>query len=314
MQEKRNIRLFILLVALMTTTGFAWWAITGEVKSPVDKTMFRIASDKTDRVELLSAHDTVTLRVENGKWRVNEAYYADLNMMQVLFATIDRIEPKRNVGINQRDSISRLLQTEGTTVRFFENNNLQLEFQAGGNARKTEAWYQLTRDMNPYVVVIPGYRAYGSGIFELDASGWRDKRVFNFPWRNFKSLTVSVFSEPAESFTISGRQNIFGVEGMAASDTTKINDYIDAVSLLVGDAFISKESSVAYVGPGSNNPAFRIEVMDIASRTYSLDVYAPVKNDPNILAKWGDEFILINREKIIPLARKKDYFKKKPTP
>jgi len=28
-------------------------------------------------------------------------------------------------------------------------------------------------------------------------------------------------------------------------------------------------------------------------------LYAPVKNDSNILAKWGDEFILINREKII---------------
>ncbi len=35
---------------------------------------------------------------------------------------------------------------------------------------------------------IPGYRVYVSGIFELDESGWREKRVFAFNWQNFQKL------------------------------------------------------------------------------------------------------------------------------
>src|SRR6187551_2332698 len=124
MQEKRNIRLFILLITLLAITTIVYWFVNREAKSPVDKTLFRIASDKTDRVEIISKRDTIVLRVDNSKWRVNDLYNADLNMIEVLFATIDQIEPKRQVGANQRDSISKLLETEGSTIRFFESDNL----------------------------------------------------------------------------------------------------------------------------------------------------------------------------------------------
>jgi len=312
MQEKRNIRLLVLFIVMMIVTAAAYLLTHREAKSAIDKTLFRIASDKTDRVEIISKKDTVTLRVENGKWRVNGAYSADLNMIQVLFATIDQIEPKRLVGANQKDSISHLLQAEGATVRFFENNNQQIEFQAGGNARKTEAWYQLTSEMNPYVMGIPGYRAYGSGIFELNASGWRDKRVFNFNERNFKSLETIVSKEPSQGFIISMKKNIVGIDGIAEADTTKLIDYLDAVSLLVGDQFISPGYSTRYDSLSKIQPSFKIVVTDIASRAYALELYPPLKNDQNVLGKLGDgEFILINREKVIPLARKKDYFKRK---
>jgi hypothetical protein len=315
MQEKRNRQRFILFIVLLAITTTVYLLVHREAKSPVDKTLFRIASNKTDRVEIVSKKDTIKLRVENGKWKVNDAYNADLNMIQVLFATIDQIEPKREVGANQKDSIGRLLQTEGSTVRFFENDNLQLEFQAGGNLRKTEAWYQLTSAMNPYVMVIPGYRVYGSGIFELDANGWRDKLIFNPNWRNFKSLTTTVFKEPSQGFTIVMKQNLLVVDGIPEADTTKLNDYVDAVSLLAGDQFISPGYSPRYDSLGKTQPSFKIEINDIAGRTYFLELYPPLKNDQNILGKLGDsEFILINREKIIPLARKKDYFKKKPAP
>jgi hypothetical protein len=312
MQEKRNRQLLILLIALLVITTSTYLLVNREAKSPVDKSLFRIASDKTDRVEIISKKDTISLHVENNKWSVNNTYSADLNMIQVLFATIDQIEPKRQVGINQKDSISRLLQTEGSTVRFFENDNLQLEFQAGGNARKTEAWYQRTSEMNPYVMVIPGYRVYGSGIFEIDANGWRDKRIFNFNWRNFKTLTTTVSKESAQGFMISMKQNMFGVHGIPEADTTKLNDYLDAVSLLVGDQFISPGYSARYDSLAKTQSSFKIEIADIASRSYSLELFPPLKNDSYVLGKLGEvEFILINREKIIPLARKRDYFKKK---
>jgi len=315
MQEKRNHQLFILLVVLLTLTTSAYVLVHREAKSEIDKALFRIASDKTDRVEIVSKKDTIILSVENGKWKVNDVHDADLNMIQVLFATIDQIEPKRQVGASQKDSISRLLQTQGVTVRFFENDNSQLEFQAGGNSRKTEAWYQLTREMNPYVMVIPGYKVYGSGIFELDANGWRDKLIFSPNWRNVKRLATTVSNDPSQSFTISMKQNVLTLDGIPEPDTTKLLDYVDAISLLVGEQFISPGYSASYDSLSKTQSSFKIDIHDIASRTYSLEVYPPLKNDQNILGKLeNEELILIKREKIIPLARKRDYFKKTQAP
>ena len=111
------------------------------------------------------------------------------------------------------------------------------------------------------------------------------------------------------------KQNVLTLDGIPEPDTTKLLDYVDAISLLVGDQFIAPGYSAAYDSLSKTQPSFKIDIHDIAGRTYSLEVYPPLKNDQNILGKLEDEeLILIKREKIIPLARKRDYFKKTQVP
>ena len=194
----------------------------------------------------------------------------------------------------------------------FTIGNLVQSFQAGGNIQKTESYFQKP-GQPAYVMTVPGYRLYVSYILELDESGWRDKRVFNFNWRNFKSLHMIVPGDASQNFEVSFKDQFFGIAGIDAVDTTKLNDYLDAVSLLNADQFLKPGVSTLYDSVVKTKPAFRIEVKDIADKTYSLDLFVPLKNDPNVLGKMdGSQPVIFNPNNILPIARKRNYFIQKP--
>ena len=115
--------------------------------------------------------------------------------------------------------------------------------------------------------------------------------------------------DPTQNFEVSFKDQFFGVTGIAEVDTTKLNDYLDAVSLLSTEQFIKPGFSVLYDSLLKTNASFRIEVRDIADKTYSLDVFVPVKNDPNLLGRLdGNQSVIFNRNNILPIARKRDFF------
>ena len=179
----------------------------------------------------------------------------------------------------------------------------------GGNDRKSETYYELTGSGAPYLVTIPGYRVYVAAIFELNSYDWRDKRIFNFKWQNFKRLTASFAGNEKESFAISFQNKFFGLEGNPSADTTRLNDFLDAVSLVEAARYLPAGESVVYDSILATTPYYSIEVSDIANRTYRLDLYPPIKQDPAILGKLGDgQALFISREDLIRLDRKKGHF------
>jgi hypothetical protein len=153
------------------------------------------------------------------------------------------------------------------------------------------------------VVTIPGYRVYLASIFELNANDWRDKRIFNFNWQNFKSLSASFPSEPQQNFTISFKDQYFGIDGLPLADTTKLNNYLDAVSLAQGDRIVSKEDASL---SESATPDFQIEVNDIANRSFLLKVFT--KPDQAIGQFNDSTFFLLNPGVIENIGRRKNYF------
>jgi hypothetical protein len=310
MQAKRNLRLLISLVIL---TGLCFVFIFSGTRSntiEVDKSLFRVEDQtQVNKVVLEASGKQIELRYDGSKWVVNNSFEADRQLVTVFFATIMQAEPKRPVSETLLDSVNHYIQKKGIHIRLFEGEAVVKDFWASGNDRKTETYFQLTGDKTPYLVTIPGYRVYVASIFELPANDWRDKRIFNFRWETFKSLISSFHKEPREDFTISFKSQYFGIDGLPEADTTKLNDYLDAVSLINGVRFVSAGESKVYDSLLLTTPDFTILVTDIANRKYQLEVFPPAVGETAILGRLNRESpVVFNRKEIALISRKRSYF------
>jgi hypothetical protein len=307
MQEKKNIRLIISLLLLIIATVLTAWLMNRSDQDVVDKDLFKTADLKSvDEITLESTNGKTKLEFNGTKWKINDRYDADRDLIDVLFATLQQAAPKRPVATSLRDSISNYLKKAGVKVSLYIDGKKIKTFFAGGNERKTQAYFNDAENNAPYVMVIPGYRVYTSGIFELEANGWRDKRIFNFNWRNFKSLTATFPAQPDQNFKATFIDHYFGIEGITAVDTTKLNDYLDAVSLLTADRFIEKGLDSLLI----QRPILIIEVADVADRHFKLSIYPTRKNELARGILGEDQYVVFRQEKFEEIFRKKDYFRK----
>lgn len=276
----------------------------------VDKSIFKVENlSLIDRVELLSANSEVELSFSGSKWLVNKSQEADEQLITVLFATLQQAEPKRMVANNLKDSVSNLLMKNGVKLNLYQGDVLVKSFYAGGNETKTEAYFM--DESGPYIMTIPGYRVYVSGVFELEANGWRDKRIFNFNWRNFKKLTAEFSRQPDQNFTISDQGAGFDLVNSPPSDTTRLNDYLDAVSLLIAKEYLTSGRVPFYDSLLQTTPIATISVYDLGDNALTLDLYPPVEGDPDALGRMnGTDPVLFGRAQVMPILKTRDYFKR----
>jgi hypothetical protein len=311
MQEKRNIKLLVLLALLVLATVVTSW-MSVQPETSIEKNIFKVEDIKlVDKVLLESSSGKIELKFNGTRWRINDKYEADRNLIDVLFATIQQAEPKRPVSSSLKDSVAQALEKHGIKVSLFIKDQVREIFFAAGNVQKTQTYFKREGDDTSYVMVIPGYRVYVSGIFELEMNGWRDKRIFNFNWRNFKNLTATFPSAPEQNFSVTFIDRYFGIEGISSIDTAKLNNYLDAVSLLTADKFAESDSSKELDSLSGSDPLLTIDVTDVADRHYQLSIYNAIEKK-TVPGKIGqDQFVILNRQKLTEIFRKKDYFIKR---
>jgi hypothetical protein len=308
-QQKKNIRLLLSLVVLIALSAMVYWFQHREV-SVVDKNKFRAADLATiDQVELTTGDAVVTLTLDGARWKVN-GRLADRDMIDVLFATLQQAEPKRAVSASQMDSVAHWLTRSGVQVKLMREGQVEQTFIAGGNRSKTQAYFRNPADDEIYLVAIPGYRVYASGIFELPETGWLDKYVFNFNWRNFQDLSVSFPGQEQENFEVRFIDGLFTIPSMD-TDTTRLNNFLDAVSLVTVDAFMARPT------PPTDSllqttPYVVITVRDVGSHEYRLELFPPMKGTAEILGRInGQQAAWFSLPKARELTRPRSFFRKK---
>jgi hypothetical protein len=310
MQERKNKLRFLLLAALTVATLLLLWWVQPENRLDVDQNIFQVADLTTiSQVKLEGDSSVVALSYDGGRWRVNDLYNADRNMISVLFATLQQVRPKRAVGIAQQDSIFRNLTRSGVKVSLYEGSELRKEFWAGGNRAKTQAFFGDPATQHVYVVTIPGYRVYAAGILELKESGWRDKFVFEFNWRNFKSLEADFPDKPSENFKVSKGKDFFGIEGLPEADTARLNTFLDDLSLLRVEEYITEPRLTDSLQ--EINPRVEFTVMDIGNRAYRLRLYSTgsSRQSPGLIQE--SQLALFESRKIQSLLKSRSFFRKK---
>lgn len=310
MQEKRNKRLLILLVALICVTGATLWMKRADQKEIIAKDLFNhFDLQSVNEIRLESKNEKVTLVFNGSRWKVNEGYYADPAMIEVLFATIRQAVPKRPVASAVQDSVSKALEDNGVKVSILAAGNVIETFYAGGNDTKSQAYFVKANKGTPYLVNIPGYRVYVSGIFELTESGWRDKRIFTLNWRNFEELQAQFPGRPADDFKIALIDQFISIPGMSTVDTTQINNFMDNLLSLTAEEFVP--GAPALDSLGKQSPVMSVAVKDVAGKLYKLSVYSPLGKSGNIYGLVNEkEWALFARERISSIIRPRKSFGK----
>lgn len=306
-QEKKNKVLVISFGGLMILAVVLFFYQAD--KQEIDKSIFKVDDlSLVDRVTLSSANGDVELSFSGSKWLVNNNQEADEQLITILFATLQQAEPKRQVANSMKDSVSSMVLNHGVKLNLYQGEALVKSFYAGGNAAKTEAYFM---DDEPYIMVIPGYRVYVSGVFEVEANGWRDKRVFNFNWRNFKKLEAKFSRQANQNFSIADQGSGFDLVNSPPSDTTRLNDYLDAVSLLMAKEYLTSGRQSIYDSLIQTLPIATISVYDLGDNVMTLDLYPPLDGDPDALGRLnGIDPVLFGREQVIPILKTRDYFRK----
>ena len=305
-QARKNKRLVVVLIVLIAATAIGV-SMTGKREYVnVNRNLFKISNtESVDRLTLERSGEAVELKFNGTRWMVNEQFGADGNLIKVIMATLQQVEAKRKVSENQQDSVREALLKDGVKVSVYAGNEVVSQFYAGGNAQKTQALFKSASDNDVYVMNIPGYRVYVSGIFEMEPSGYREKRVFDFNWRNFQGLEAKFSDKPAQSFTVSPQKGVFGIEGIP-TDTTKLGAFMDAIFSLSVDEFVET--------PGYSDSLTRIKpfldltLRDVAKNEYSLKIYTetPSGQVPGLMN--GKDAVLINSQRLRPILRPKSYF------
>jgi hypothetical protein len=307
MQKNKNIRLLISLIALSIATALLF-LFGNPNRSDVDKTIFKVKDQNTiDKVVFESAKGKVELKFDGAKWKVNSTHEADGQLVTVFFASILQVEPKRKITGVQQDSIKNRMAKDGIKVSMWEGEKMEKEYWVSGNDQKTETYFQLANDA-PYFVTIPGYRVYVASIFELTENEWRDKRVFNFNWQNFKSLKSHLPQQTNQDFTISFANKLFGIEEVAVADTTKLSNYLESIFNLQADRILSQEEATNYDSLFATSPLLQIEIQDIAKRTFGLKIYPPQGKSKLVVAKMNEEPILLQPQAAASVMRRREYF------
>ncbi len=304
-QEKKNKSLAILLVVLVLITGSLIVFFEGDNAVAIDKNLFRPADLKSiDEIRMTRKDDTLILKYNGSYWMVDDVYRADRNMIQVLFATLQQAEPKRAVSGAMQDSVTSIVRDRGTRVVLLQAGAKRGEFIAGGNTSKTVAWFVTEDERNSYVMTIPGYRVYVSGIFELDESGFRDKLAFGFNWQNFKSLAAKFMTRPSENFSVSMQKGYFAVNELPATDTTKLYNYLDDVARLTVDGYPSEMPA------DTGKFDVRITITDIGSKTYDLKIFS-TDNQSKVNGILNGEPVYLSPARIRTVTKGKSFFSKK---
>lgn len=301
---QRNKFLLVSLLVLLPTTALLFYWRSAARGSDLDPSMFKIEEQiNVNRVVLERSGEKIELNYNRITWQVN-AQEADRQLVKVFFATLLQAEPKRKLTGAKGDSIRMKMTSSATRVLLWDDDVLVKEFFVLGNSKTSETYYQLQGDAGVYLVTIPGYRVYLASIFELSPNDWRERRLFNFNWQNFKRLSASFPSQPNENFSISFNNSDFGVENFSAADTAKVNTYLDAVSLIKADRILSDRESPAI--DSATAPDMTLEVFDIANRSMKLSIYV---HSQGIFGRWNDlEWVQISAEALRPVFYRRSHF------
>lgn len=202
----------------------------------LDPEMFRLPTDVIiDEFFLQNAGDSVLVTGGTGGWKVNGRYDADLDRVRLIFAVMDRARPRREAG----DSVALKINREGLIVEFRENKNAILSLKVWSDPASGYVWFSRVGRSAPAEMFIPGYRSSLISAFSTSEEDWRDKRIFNFNWRNFVRLDMDIPGQPENGFSISVQDGLLSIQDMAEPDTTRLKNYMDAVQLLEGESIIA---------------------------------------------------------------------------
>lgn len=310
MQKRKNIRLIFIFLLLLSWTVIFFNLRESGKRISVDENKFAVADTaRIDKV-IIQKSSAVKIILEKGtqRWHVNDQYDLDPSMKTVLMAVLYQVRVKRSVPKNKIESINQDLDQNGNRIEIIMDDGNSKTFIAGGNGISISYFRYPGED--PYIVYLPGYESYVSGIFDVTVNDWRDRMIFQTSWLGLKELSIVYPDQPGDNVVIKAENNLYRVENITNLDTVALMNYIDEISYFYTDQFISPGQIPAYDSIRNTKPValFSVDAIGLMD-IIRIQFYPVLPGDKVRLGVInGRDMCLFAEQRILYIFKKRNDF------
>ena len=311
--QHKNKRRFIVLMALIGLSLLLHFVLQGRKSTISPDISFAVADTAAvDKIVIHQKEHNNTLTKLDSGWVVNDKFKADPQIMRVLLSVLHRVRISRGSAKAQEENIVGKLRDNGNKVEIYHGNQLMESFYSGGNATKTTAYFMDDKNKNavPYVVGLPGYDSYVSGIFEIPEIDWRDRLIFASSWRSIKKLSMEYPKNPGDQFIIQFDFNFLKMPGISRLDTTKMMNYLQQFQYFQADRFVANDQEKDYDSLRHTVPFAILSIEDIDHKKSHQITFYPKPNNGGLMlgALETGQLAQFDYNRIKTIFRKKSYF------
>jgi hypothetical protein len=311
-ERNKNIRLIVILGFLILLAVILLNTVRSSKKSIVNEIVFMVEDTASiDRVVIKGKTFLNTLEKSGGQWRVNGKYGMDASMSKVLLAVLHEVRVKRKTPKKMLKEVLENLNDKGYQISVFNGTDEIQSFIAGGNGLSIS--YFMGNNGEPFIVNLPGYDSYVSGIFEVSENDWRDRMVISTTWIGLKKLILDYPGEKEKSFTISSKGSLPSIDGIQKPDTSKMMNYIDLFQNFAVDQFIDAGKNPRYDSLVKTSPWATISVEAVSlEKPTVIRFFRSFPGDPLMPAMIDEgQMALFSSERIKNIFMTRNYFDKK---
>ena len=154
-------------------------------------------------------------RTDTG-WLLNKKYKALPSMLKMMMNTLYQQQPLYPVTKNVFKNAIQELSTLGTKVELYDKaGKIICKFYVGGSAPNASGTIMMMEGaQQPYVVHIQAFVGTLTNRFSARVQDWRDRKIFDFPETEIKSITVNYPEVPEHSFVLTQENSKVSVNGL----------------------------------------------------------------------------------------------------
>ncbi|MCX2742636.1 hypothetical protein OO013_02100 [Mangrovivirga sp. M17] len=301
------------IVAVLVLTIVLLPGITDSGKNlEVSENIFAVSDTSgIDMIVLNSGKGEIIIKNRSGEWYAGNTEIDDA-LRQVLLAVINKVNVKRQIPDSQAEEAMKQLQENGIQVSVFKGDNKVKEFIAGGNENRTISYMAQPDYSEIYIVNIPGYQDYVTGIFGLDRLAWKSKAFYKGDPRTLKSFAI-INNEGDTAVKIKGSGVYFSVKDLNGKlDSTRMDQYLGALFNLRVDTHLNPENYPEYASfIENNNPAFSYIIDDISYESPRIIDFYPVPQRQGFyFTQMGEDLAIFRQNDVEQLIVPAEFFRK----
>ncbi|MGB3181212.1 MAG: hypothetical protein WBB45_07460 [Cyclobacteriaceae bacterium] len=311
-RRQTNMRLLVILGVLIAAIAILLMTDDNKDRVAAGNESFAVRDTASvQQVVLYQPDDTVTLTRSGREWTVNGRYPMDSNLSSILLNLLSQVSVQRPVAGSQAEAILDRMDSTGVRVSI-EGGGTQQQFTAGGNATQTLSYFLPDGGETPYVVYIPGYDSYVSGLFNIPVQDWRNKTVLNAGPRELRQMAVSYPGNPERNFEIEVGDNSIRVSDVQRLDTAALFNYLQRATFFEADTYVQPGQNARYDSLSRTEPYAIIELFTLSGQQpQRLKLFYRLDDDGYFLGENSQgELVRIQARRLVPVLRDKQFFVK----
>ena len=272
---KKNWVLLIILLVLSAVFAVLIRQDAADSSLEVEEGLFAVTDTAAvQRIELLQPGGTTqVLEQQNGTWMLNGRYRADEQLMRVLLSVLERVEVKRPVARTQQEEVQAELRQEGVRVQVYGAEGLLEEFIAGGEEEEMLSVFM--QNDQAYVVELPGYVNYISGIFGLTENNLRNRTLFTSNYLNLQEVLINYPGE-TEDVVVRFDGETLEVGGTGVPDSAQLLNFLSLFENLQATGFVDVQEYPELDSLLQEAPVAKVVVKDLINPDgKALEIYGP---------------------------------------